>query len=593
MASGSMTAGGPKETGFSHLQRENQGMNPATACEGYFDKILSSISGMKVLLLDWETTGILSMVMSQTKVLEREVFLATNLTESREAMMHLKAVVYCRPTRSNVQALRQELREPKYGEYHIFFSNIVRQDLLQQLADADEREVVKQVQEVFADFYAVNNELFTLNIANSLLHSVPRTRWSRDEEGSYYRTVEGVLASLLAFKKRPAIRFQRSSDLCHNFAREIKHQMEREQQLFDFRDGQSSLLLIVDRRDDPVTPLLTQWTYQAMVHELLGIRNNRVSLAKAPGISADMEEVVLALSDQFFESHMYTNFGDLAEAVAELLQNYQRQQKTNQQIESIEDMQRFVESYPQFKQFATNVSKHVAVVGELVRLVNSHKLMEVSQLEQELACTSDHATQIEEVKAKILSPSTSRPDALRLVLLYAIRYENHPGNAIGQLKRMLREKGVEEVRIQLVDQILAYGGASKRGSDLFGESTLLSKSLKLATRAIKGVSNVYTQHNPLLAETLDKLAKGKLSEKVFAFAGSGNAREKPRDVIVFILGGATFEEAAAVHRFNVANPGMRVVIGGSSVHSSNTFLSELARLGSGGLPVSSFQSRND
>jgi hypothetical protein len=34
-------------------------------------------------------------------------------------------------------------------------------------------------------------------------------------------------------------------------------------------------VLIVDRRDDPVTPLLAQWTYQAMVHELLGISNNR------------------------------------------------------------------------------------------------------------------------------------------------------------------------------------------------------------------------------------------------------------------------------------------------------------------------------
>ena len=40
---------------------------------------------------------------------------------------------------------------------------------------------------------------------------------------------------------------------------------------------------IVDRRDDPVTPLLNQWTYQAMVHELIGIRNNRVDLSRVPG----------------------------------------------------------------------------------------------------------------------------------------------------------------------------------------------------------------------------------------------------------------------------------------------------------------------
>ena len=35
--------------------------------------------------------------------------------------------------------------------------------------------------------------------------------------------------------------------------------------LFDFRRGDGTLLLlVVDRLDDPVTPLLAQWTYQAM-----------------------------------------------------------------------------------------------------------------------------------------------------------------------------------------------------------------------------------------------------------------------------------------------------------------------------------------
>jgi hypothetical protein len=38
-----------------------------------------------------------------------------------------------------------------------------------------------------------------------------------------------------------------------------------------------------------VTPLLSQWTYQAMVHELLGISNNRVSLAGTPGITKDLQ----------------------------------------------------------------------------------------------------------------------------------------------------------------------------------------------------------------------------------------------------------------------------------------------------------------
>ena len=43
-------------------------------------------------------------------------------------------------------------------------------------------------------------------------------------------------------------------------------------------------MLILDRKDDPVTPLLLQWTFQAMVHELLGLQDNRVDLQSAPGV---------------------------------------------------------------------------------------------------------------------------------------------------------------------------------------------------------------------------------------------------------------------------------------------------------------------
>lgn len=40
---------------------------------------------------------------------------------------------------------------------------------------------------------------------------------------------------------------------------------QQESGLFDFRRSEvSPLLLVVDRRDDPVSPLLNQWTYQVI-----------------------------------------------------------------------------------------------------------------------------------------------------------------------------------------------------------------------------------------------------------------------------------------------------------------------------------------
>lgn len=47
--------------------------------------------------------------------------------------------------------------------------------------------------------------------------------------------------------------------------------------------------------------LCLQWTYQAMVHELLAINNNRINLASVPGIAKDLQEVVLSAEhDEFY-----------------------------------------------------------------------------------------------------------------------------------------------------------------------------------------------------------------------------------------------------------------------------------------------------
>ena len=68
-----------------------------------------------------------------------------------------------------------------------------------------------------------------------------------------------------------------------------QNRIQNESTLFDFRLTQTQpLLLILDRRNDPVTPLLSQWTYQAMVHELIGIQNGRVDLSQAPGIRPEL-----------------------------------------------------------------------------------------------------------------------------------------------------------------------------------------------------------------------------------------------------------------------------------------------------------------
>ena len=43
---------------------------------------------------------------------------------------------------------------------------------------------------------------------------------------------------------------------------------------------------------------------------------------------------------------------------------------------------------------------------------------------------------------------------------------------------------------------------------------------------------------------------------------------RPQDVIVFIIGGATYAEAQAVASVNQSTQGARIILGGTTVHNS-------------------------
>jgi hypothetical protein len=93
-------------------------------------------------------------------------------------------------------------------------------------------------------------------------------------------------------------------------------------------------------------------------------------------------------------------------------------------------------------------------------------------------------------------------------------------------------------------------------------------------KGLKGVENVYTQHSPRLELTLQNLIKGRLREQQYSFV-DGSTRDKPQDIILFMIGGVTFEEAKTVSQINASSPGIRIVLGGTCVHNSTTFLDEM------------------
>lgn len=95
-------------------------------------------------------------------------------------------------------------------------------------------------------------------------------------------------------------------------------------------------------------------------------------------------------------------------------------------------------------------------------------------------------------------------------------------------------------------------------------------------QGLSGVENIYTQHTPLLKDTLEDLIKGKLRENLYPTLGGEDVNgRKPQDIIVFMVGGTTYEESLCVHQLNQAYSGVKIVLGGTTVHNSASFMEEI------------------
>jgi len=139
-------------------------------------------------------------------------------------------------------------------------------------------------------------------------------------------------------------------------------------------------------------------------------------------------------------------------------------------------------------------------------------------------------------------------------------------------------------RISLITKLLDYhtslqsipSAAAGGIPELFQSGSFFSGARERFSRGLKGVENVYTQHSPRLESVLQDLIKGRLSQSLYPFVeGGGQTRDKPQDIVVFMVGGTTYEEAKMVAQVNASSPGVRVVLGGTTVHNSVTFLEEV------------------
>merc|ERR1712244_99430 len=216
------------------------------------------------------------------------------------------------------------------------------------------------------------------------------------------------------------------------------------------------------------------------------------------------------------------------------------------------------------------------------------KLLDISAIEQEIVCSNDHKHHFNDVERTIKDPSVDDYDKLRLAILYALRYQNKGKEKSSELRTLLRNnvenEALSKENANTLDIMLRFFGCKQREMNLFEEEksnniNIIGKlgSIVKSINGMDEVQNIYTQHNPLLHHIIEDAVKCKLDYAQWS-SFQGGHKQQPRFIIVYYIGGATFEEAEIVTQMNKHfGKQTDIVLGSGKMLNSKSFLENVKK----------------
>lgn len=546
-------------------------MDTINALRSYIESVLTNVHDIKVLLFDDETSHITSLVYTQTELLKHDVVLIEPLNQcvkkpSDDALSVLNCVCIIRPTAQNIHDLCCELNSPHFNTYYIFFTNVVQKEMLRQLALADHCGKVFVVHEIYLDVLSLNKRLFSLNIPSCVNTLATQPISDATSAGSIMqRIVDGLFSILCAFKLKTLIRYDASSSLCKAVAERLSNQIDNNNDLFQSTTA-TSLVLIVDRRTDPLTPILHNWSYQSLLHEIVGIKNNIVTINQKQPIVIDER------TDEFFAANLNTNYGDLGEAHKRLLESVNAQQTNVKDIQDVEALKKFIHTYPIYQEKKAIAGRHSDLLSAISSAIKNENLIELGPLEQEIVVENSQPKHFEAVMSHVRDSRITDQNALRLSLLFALKYENTKDYAtnIEDIKGALYSRHNGDKMIEVLDRFVLFAGSSvRRFEPLFLNKSIFSKAKNLIGLDETG-QNKFMQYTSHFSTLLQRIEKKQLDQTNYPAIRELPGSLEPKKIIVFYVGGVTYEEGRLAYL--AANSGMDIIVGGTTVHNMNSFI---------------------
>jgi syntaxin-binding protein 1 len=349
-----------------------------------------------------------------------------------------------------------------------------------------------------------------------------------------------------------------------------------------------SVLLITDRSMDLMAPLLHEFTYQAMAHDLLPIKDRddgkltfhmTINEGTANAEEKDME---ILEKDPVWVSNRHQHMKD---TIDKLMADFQKFIDQNPGLAgkdasgaSLNDIRNMLAGLPQFQEMKQAYSLHLTMAQEAMNLFQKHKLSDIASVEQTLATGLDEDRKkpkniLDQVVRLLDDPDVTETDRLRLIAIYVL----YRGGMIEKdLSRLLWHASLQRSRDSLdqatIEHLELLGARPFR--DLKEKSQPLPPLFEQNTK-FSTLSDEYmlSRFEPAVKLMLENLCAGTLDPNLFPYtvppqnaaeeslAAQGSLRsaaprwasanrrqaENRQRIIVFVAGGATYSESRACY----------------------------------------------
>ena len=551
----------------------------------YIESMISNVKDMKAIIFDSETQVIFSLEFSKSLALKQEIFLFENIDKIQtDQKLNLNGIFFIRPTPENLQELKRILQSSNFKEINLFFTNQITDDYLQKLAQYDINMQVKNVQEIYLDYYIINSNVFHLNIESCIcnLDMNPIEKWDKSDVLMNERIYQGLISACLSNRMKPIIKSVKGSDICLNLGKKLAKFFDDNFDNFIRKEcGQNfnGILLLYDRKEDPISPLINQWTYQAQLHEILGIKNNVIELKKGSDVKDKPEKYVISdveSIDKFYSKYKFADYGEVATAVQQEADKLKSDNDMLNKESSIEELRKIIDQLPEKKKESMAITKHYKLFYSLSEYVTKHKLMDLSKIEQDISVNDNKKEQFNQIVQIIADPKVQHLDKCKLYLLYMLRYENDP--SVSNLKNIMIENKLGDW-VSYGEALLKYAGRERRKLDCFQDKDIISKGKKFFMNAFgQGNENAFMQHISFLNGLVERLLKGRSRDNETININCNSMNEpKVNNLIVFVFGGITFEEVRDLTLLG-NQIGVNIICGGTNIINSKNFLTEMSMI---------------